>query len=209
MAGSTADNFNTLDVPIGPGKLYIDLGGGSGEWNGAAGVRLILASDGSPDATQNPNALHIGWTDAGSTFSVKPTFANFFADESPDPIISRVTAQEALISGSLYQVMDMDLVEVLNPTATRSDVMGSTGVTFGNATISYTSVALIWPFEADPTRFGVIHLYKAYNDQGLAGNITSKDVSKSPYAFRGLAVSTRAAADRVGRYYTQNAGAGS
>jgi len=208
MAG-TADNFNTLDVGIGPGKLYIDLGGANGAWDGAAGVRLILAADGTPDSTQNPNARHIGWTDAGSQFSVKPTFSQFFADESPDPIISRVTAQEALISGSLLQVMDMDLVEVLNPTATRSDVMGSEGVTFGVATIQYTSVALIWPFEDDPARFGVIHLYKAFNDQGLAGNITAKDLSKSPYAFRGLAISSRAATDRVGRYFTQNAGAGS
>lgn len=206
MAG-TADNFVTQNVGIGPGKLYIDLGSGSGAWNGSAGVRLILHTDGTPDATQNPNALHIGWTDAGSTFSIKPTFQNFFADESPDPIISRVTAQEAVISGSLLQVMDMDLVEVLNPTATRSDVQGSEGVTFGNATQAYTSVALIWPMEEDPTRFGVVHLYKAFNDAGLVGNITSKDLSKSPYAFRGLAVSTRAQADRVGRYFVQNAGA--
>lgn len=206
MAG-TADNFNTLDVGIGPGKLYVDLGTGSGEWDKGANIRLILHTDGSPDATQNPNARHIGWTDAGSTFSVKPTFQNFFADESPDPIISRVTAQEAVISGSLLQNMDMDLAEMLNPTATRSDVMGSEGVTFGASTLLYTSVALIWPFEADPTRFGVIHLYKAYNDQGLAGNITSKDLSKSPYAFRGLAISSRAQTDRVGRFFTQNAGA--
>jgi hypothetical protein len=206
MAG-TADNFVTEDVGIGPGKLYIDLGTGTGAWDGAANVRLILDADGSPDSTQNPNARHIGWTDAGWTFSVKPTFTNFNADESPDPIISRVTAQEAVISGSILQVMGMDLVEVLNPTATRSDVQGSKGVTFGISTPQYTSVALVWPMEDDPTRFGVVHLYKAFNDQGLAGNITSKDLSKSPVAFRGLAISTRAATDRVGRYFVQNAGA--
>lgn len=203
----TDDNFSTVDVGIGPGKFYVDLGGGSGEWDGAADVRLILDDDGSPDSDQNPNARHVGWTDAGWQFSVKPTFTQFFADESPDAIISRVTAQEAIISGSLLQVMDMDLVELLNPTATRSDVMGTKGVTFGNANLQYTSVALIWPFEDDPTRFGVIHFYKAFNDQGLAGNITSKDISKSPVAFRGLAIAERAAADRVGRYFTQNAGA--
>jgi len=206
MAG-TPDNFVTENVGIGPGKFYIDLGGGTGAWDGLAGVRLILDDDGTPDSGQNPNALHVGWTDAGWTFSVKPTFQNFSADESPDPIITRVTAQEALISGSLLQIMDMDLVEVLNPTTTRSDVQGSKGVTFGNATQQYTSVALIWPMEDDPTRFGVVHLYKAFNDQGLAGNITSKDLSKSPVAFRGLAVSSRAKEDRVGRYFVQNAGA--
>lgn len=203
----TPDNFNTLDVGIGPGKFYVDLGTGSGEWDGGTGVRLILDEDGTPDSGQNPNARHVGWTDAGWQFSIKPTFQQFFADESPDAILSRVTAQEALISGSLLQVMDMDLVEILNPTATRSDVMGSKGVTFGAADISYTSVALIWPTEDDPTRFGVVHLYRAFNDQGLAGNITSKDISKSPVAFRGLAISSRAKEDRVGRYFVQNAGA--
>jgi hypothetical protein len=206
MAG-TPDNFVTQDVGIGPGKFYIDLGGGTGAWDGAADVRLILDADGTPDSTQNPNALHVGWTDAGWTFGVKPTFTNFNADESPDPIISRVTAQEALISGALLQIMNMDLAEVLNPTMTRSDVMGSKGVTIGNATPQYTSVALIWPMEDDPTRYGVVHFYKAFNDAGLAGNITSKDLSKSPVAFRGLAVATRAVEDRVGRYFVTNEGA--
>lgn len=206
MAG-TLDNFETRDVGIGPGKFYIDLGGGSGQWDGAANVRLILHTDGTPDSTQNPNARHIGWTDAGWTFRVKPGFQLFSADESPDPIITRVINQEAVISGSILQVMGMDLVEVLNPTATRSDVMGSTGVTFGNATQAYTSVALIWPMEDDESRFGVIHFYRAFNDEGLAGNISAKELSKSPVAFRGLAVSTRAKTDRVGRYFVTNEGA--
>ena len=206
MAG-TPDNFVTQDVGIGPGKFYVDLGTGNGAWDGAADVRLILDADGTPDSTQNPNALHVGWTDAGWQWSIKPAFTNFNADESPDPIITRVTAQESIIQGALLQIMGMDIVEALNPTATRSDVMGSQGVTFGNADIQYTSCALIWPMEEDPTRFGVVHLYKAFNDQGLAGNITSKDLSKSPVAFRGLAISTRAKEDRVGRYFVQNAGA--
>jgi hypothetical protein len=206
LAG-TADNFVTQNVPIGPGRLYVDLGTGSGEWDIANPTRLILDADGSPDATQNPNARHVGWTDAGSTFSIKPTFTNFNADESPDPIISRVTAQEALISGSMLQVMDMNLAEVLNPTLTRRDGDGGVGVTIGNATPQYTSVALIWPFEDDETRFAYIHFYKAFNDAGLAGNITSKDISKSPYAFRGLAIATRPKTDRVGFYFVQNAGA--
>jgi hypothetical protein len=205
--GGTPDNFVNQNVPIGPGKLYADLGTGSGEWDKGAGIRLVLDADGTPDSTQNPNALHIGWTDAGSQFLIKPTFATFFADESPDPLFSRPTAQEAVISGSLLQVMDMNLAEILNPTLTRRDGDGGTGVTIGQADVVYTSVALIWPFEDDPTRFSYIHLYKAFNDAGLTGNITSKDISKSPYAFRGLAIGSRLKTDRVGFMFVQNAGA--
>lgn len=205
--GATPDNFVNQNVPIGPGRLYIDLGQNNGEWDFASGIRLILDTDGSPDSTQNPNAKHVGWTDAGSQFSIKPTFQQFFGDESPDPIFSKITAQEAVISGSLLQVMDMDLVEALNSTVTRDDGDGGVSVTIGQAAQRYTSVALIWPFEDDTDRFAYIHFYKAQNDQGLAGNITSKDISKSPYAFRALAIGTRPKEDRVGRYFVQNAGA--
>lgn len=207
MAG-TADNYVVEAVLIGPCKIYADLGTGSGQWDGAAGVRLILHTDGSPDATQNPNAVHVGWTQDGAEWLVKPNVLNFIPDESLDPVISRVQDEEKVISASAWQVGDMDLAEILMPTATRSDVMGSKGLTFGGSgVLSYTSVAVIAPLEGDPTRFAVFHLYKAFNDQGLAAQLTSKKTTASPIAFRGQGIGTRAAGDRAGRYFITNAGA--
>jgi hypothetical protein len=43
MAG-TADNFVAAAVMIGRSKLYVDLGTGSGEWDGAANVRVTWAT---------------------------------------------------------------------------------------------------------------------------------------------------------------------
>lgn len=207
MAG-TADNYVVEAVLIGPCKIYADLGTGSGEWNGGANVRLILHTDGSPDSTQNPNAKHIGWTQDGAEWLARPEVLNFTPDESIDPVISRVQAEEKVISGQAWQVGDMDLAEILLPTSTRSDVMGSEGITFGGTgVLSYTSVAVIAPLENAPTRFAVFHLYKAFNDQGLAAQLTSKKPTASPFAFRGLGIGTRAAGDRAGRYFIQNAGA--
>jgi hypothetical protein len=207
MAG-TADNYVVEAVLIGPCKIYADLGTGSGQWDGAADVRLILHTDGSPDATQNPNARHVGWTQDGAEWLVKPNVLNFIPDESLDPVISRVQDEEKVISASAWQVGDMDLAEILMPTATRSDVMGSKGLTFGGSgVLSYTSVAVIAPLEGDPTRFAVFHLYKAFNDQGLAAQLTSKKPTASPVAFRGQGIGTRAAGDRAGRYFVTNAGA--
>jgi hypothetical protein len=207
MAG-TADNYVVEAVLIGPCKIYADLGTGSGQWDGAAGVRLILHTDGSPDATQNPSARHVGWTQDGAEWLVKPNVLNFIPDESLDPVISRVQDEEKVISASAWQVGDMDLAEILMPTATRSDVMGSKGLTFGGSgVLSYTSVAVIAPLEGDPTRFAVFHLYKAFNDQGLAAQLTSKKPTASPVAFRGQGIGTRAAGDRAGRYFVTNAGA--
>lgn len=207
MAG-TLDNFVPEAVLIGPCKIYGDLGGGSGQWDGAANVRLILHSDGTPDSTQNPSAKHIGYTQDGAEWLVKPTVLNFTPDESLEPVISRVQEEEKVVTGSAWQLLDIDLAEILMPTATRSDVMGSQGLTFGGSgVIGYTSVAVIAPLESDATRFAVFHLYKAFNDQGLAAQVTSKKPTSSPFAFRGLGIGTRAAGDRAGRYYVTNAGA--
>lgn len=207
MAG-TADNYVVEAVLIGPCKIYADLGTGSGAWNGAANVRLILHTDGSPDSTQNPNAIHIGWTQDGAEWVIKPNVLNFTPDESLDPVISRVQAEEKIISGQAWMTGDMDIAEILMPTATRSDVMGSKGLTHGGTgVLTYTSVAVIAPLEQDPTRFGVFHLYKAFNDQGLAAQLTSKKPTASPFAFRGLGIGTRAAGDRAGRYFITNPGA--
>lgn len=207
MSG-TNDNFVAAAVMIGRSKLYVDLGTGSGEWDGAAGVRLILDDNGSPDSSQNPNAKHLGYTEAGLEWLMKPTFQNFTPDEELDPIITLPQTEEKVISGSMWQILDMDLAEALMPTATRSDVMGSQGLTFGgNRTIAYTSVAAIAPLQSDPTRFAVFHLYKAFNDQGLAAQLTKTKPASSPFAFRGLGISTRANGDKAGRYYVQNAGA--
>lgn len=210
MAG-TADNWVTTNVAIGPGKCYVNLGGTAGQWDGPAGGRLILHTDGTPDATQNPNAKHIGMTEGGTEWSVKTSFLTFNADEFVDPIITRIGSEEKAISGTMLQIMDIDLVKVLMPTAARSDLPGTQGVTFGVGTLAYTSVAVIWPIEgsAGPVVYGVFHLYKAFNDPGLAAQITSKKLSGTPFAFRGLAVTTRAAADQAGRFFKQLGGAAS
>lgn len=204
----TADNFVAAATMIGRSKFYVDLGSGSGEWNGGTNVRLILDDDGSPDSSQNPNARHLGYTEAGLEWLIRATLEHFTPDEETNPIISRVQSEEAIISGSMWQVTDMALAEVLIPTATRSDVMGSQGVTIGgNPAIPFTSVAAIAPLQSDPTRFAVFHLYKALNDSGFAAQWTKTKPASSPFAFRGYVISTRNEGDKVGRYYVQNAGA--
>lgn len=207
MAG-TADNFVAAAVMLGRSKLYVDLGTGSGQWDGAAGVRLILGADGSPDDGQNPNARHLGYTDTGLEWLMRPTFQQFTPDEELDPVFTLPQAEEKVISGSMWQILDIALAEALMPTAVRSDVMGSQGLTFGgNQTITYTSVAAIAPLQSDPTRFAVFHLYKAFNDQGLAAQLTKTKVSSSPFALRGLGIPERANGDKAGRYFVTNAGA--
>lgn len=203
MAG-TADNFSSTTVAIGPGKLYAGLAIPS------AGGRLILHTDGTPDSTQNPSALHLGYTEGGTEFKIGHTLTGFTPDETNYAVISRVTAEEASLSGSLWQVMDFDIAAILNPLATRSNLAGTQGMTFGgNTTFSYQSVAVIFPIEGSsgPVIYGVFHLYKAVNDQGIAAKVTSKAVGATPFGFKGHTIPTRTAGDQVGRAYRQTAGA--
>lgn len=208
MAG-TSDNWLSSRIALGPGKFYGNLGGTTNsEWALAAGVRLLLHTDGTPDSTQNPYAVHLGMTEGGEEWSVKPTKTDFFADEFTNPIASRITAEEVTITGSLLQISDMPVQLIMNPTATQSDVGGSVGMTFGGATsFVYRSFAVIWPVEGDTTKFNVFHIYKGYNDAGMAAQVTTKKLGASPFAIRGYAITTRTAGDQVGRMFRQVSGA--
>lgn len=208
MAG-TSDNWLTSRVALGPGKLYGNLGGTTNSpWDGANGVRLLLHTDGSPNSTQNPNAVHLGMTESGVEWSAKDTATHFKADEFVNPIVSRITEQEILISGSLLQISDMAVQAIMNPSATRSDVGGSEGLTFGSAnpSIVYRSFAIIWPVEGDSTKFTVFHVYKAFNDTGMAAQISRSKLGASPFALRGFPITTRTDGDFTARFFRQVSG---
>lgn len=205
MAG-TADNFSSSTIALGPGKLYAGLA------IPGAGGRLILHTDGTPDSTQNPTALHLGYTDAGTEWKQGHTLTGFTPDETNFPIVSRITDESASISGSLWQIMDFDINAVMNPLDVRSNLAGTQGATFGGlTTFVYTSVAVIFPIEGSsaPVVYGVFHLYKAVNDAESAAQITKTKPGSTPFSFKGHVVSTRAAGDQVGRKFRQTAGAAS
>jgi len=205
----TADNYLVTRWAIGPGRIYGNLGGTTNApWDLADGVRLLLHTDGSPNSTQNPNAIHLGGTDDGSEWSVKSTKTDYFDDEHLNPGTSRVNQEEAVLSGALRQISDMAVQAIMNPTATRSDVGGTEGLTWGKSSpvIVYRSFAVIWPVEGSTTLFQVFHIYKGYNDQGMAAQIGSKKVGASPFAIRAYGIPTRAENDQLARFFRQVAG---
>lgn len=198
-----ADNWLTNRIALGPGKVYGNLGGTTNQpWDIASAGRLLLATDGQPNATQNPNYVHLGMTEGGEEWSVKANKTDFFADEFTDPIASRVTGHEVILSGSLLQISDMAVQAIMNPTATRNDLTGTEGITWGGLDeIEYRSFAVIWAQEGSSTLFNVFHIYKGYNDQGMAAQVTSKKLGASPFAIRGYAMPTRTAGDYTARFF--------
>lgn len=192
MAG-TADNFDGTKILIGPGRVYADLA-----IPGHGGRLIIDPTTRTPDAGQNPDAKHLGFTREGTEVRLNAELERFYGDESTFPLITRPQRETAAISGEILQVTDFDLLEILLPTATRSTISGIDGIHFGDGALNYTSVAIVADLPEDPTRVWVAHLYRALNDQGLAARVTRTQPAGVPFAFQGEAISTRPLGDRVG-----------
>lgn len=190
----TADNFQTTKIQAGPGRIYAGLA------VPGAGQKLKIHTDGTPDSTQNPSAVHIGMTDAGSKFTGKPTIQKFYADEFAFPIKEVQTVFDASFSGTWIQVMDFDVLAALSRSnGTRADGAGYQLMTLGSPTaVVYDCVALIFPLEEDSTRFGWFQIYKAVQTAGFDLEISRKKLAGSPFTFEAAGITSRAIADQVG-----------
>ena len=199
MAG-TATRYNALTIPAG---VIVQL------WTGlavpAAAARLTLDTDGTPDATANPSAKHLGHTDAGLTVTGTETVQDFFADEVAYPIASSLDTVEYTIAGSALQVADEELVKFLAAnTGTYGTAAGYKEFTLGyKSSITYASVAAIWKSPLDPTKFAVFNLYNARNTTGFNFQIGRKVRSSSAFTIKGYGITSRAAADQMGNYWWQ------
>jgi hypothetical protein len=199
MAG-TATNFSVTTIKAGtPGQLWANLA------IPAAGARLALHTDGTPTASGNPNAVHLGMTKEGATFTFKPSVENYYADEFRSPIKAVIAETEGMISAELLQVEDFGvLTQITAGFGTYATASGYKQLSMGTGSLTYTSLALIWPTEADPTKFAVAHLYKCYNESGIDGlTIGRQNQGGLSVSFRGLDITTRDKADTLGNYWIQ------
>lgn len=170
----------------------------------AASARLSLHTDGTPDATANPNAIHLGHTKEGSKITIVSSLAKHFADEEAVPIKATVDVTDMSIEGEFLQVLDDDVLKKLTaPFGTYATASGYKQWTIGRKTLTYDSVAMIWPTPADATKFAVAHIYNGINEAGLSFQISRKGMASAPFKFVAYAITSRAAADAVGNYWYQ------
>lgn len=198
MAG-TALNFDTTVIQAGSaGTLWAGLA------TPAASARLTLVS-GTPDGTENTSAINLGMTREGATLSVTPTYEEYFADEFSAPIKSKMSGLEATLTAELLQVTDEDILQkVMSGFGTYSTAAGYKQNTLGIGVQAFTGLALIFPLEADPTKYGVFHLYQAYCSTGLdALQVSRKAMSGINTVWKGTDITTRATTDTLGNYWKQ------
>lgn len=197
MAG-TSTAWKTTNIAQAAGQL----------WRGlaipGAGARLTLHTDGTPDATANPSAKHMGATKSGAKVMVKSSMTEFFVDEFKASIARNVDSVQMGISAELVGVTDLNLVEFLLPgVGTWSTASGYEQVTIGTKAIAYDSVAEIFPLVEDTSKFGVFHVYKALNDSGVEWAQSRKEMGSIPVNLVGQEITTRAAADTLGSIWKQ------
>jgi hypothetical protein len=199
MAG-TAANWRIASMSAYPGQMWVNLA------IPAAGAFLTLATDGTPDATANPNAQHIGGTKAGTKLMLKPKFNNFSIDEKTAPVITAVGGNEMGISAELAAVNDTNVLSWMLPGIGTRSVTASTSeqITIGIRSIIYSSIAVIFPLQADPTKFGFFHIYKGLNDSGVEWSVTRTEAGYTPVSIVGYEITTRAAADSTGAFQIQS-----
>jgi hypothetical protein len=171
----------------------------------AAGARLTLDADGTPDATANPNAKHLGHTAAGTTGTINFDVTDHMADEVVYPLATSINGTSMELTGELIQIFDEEALKVLTAGfGTYATGSGYKEFAIGTkSSITYSSVALIWPTQMDPTKFAVFHIYNAFNTGGLNITVDRNGRSSSPFTFRGYALTARAATDVCGKYWFQ------
>lgn len=198
MAGSTL-NFSATQITNQYGWFWVGLA------TPGAGARLSLFTDGTPDATANPSAKHLGHTTEGWEMTANKETEDQNLDEVVAPVDTIITNLPVALAANLAQTQDISgvLQYLVSGFGTYSTAAGYEQITLGISTMTYTACALITPTKADATKFLVYNLYKSLNDSGLANQIKRRGLGNNPVSFKGYAITSRAAADQVGNFWKQ------
>jgi hypothetical protein len=161
---------------------------------------LTVTAGGLPDATQNPNAQHLGYTREGITITTTREQEEEFADEFKAAIISSIKTTGISIAGEGLQVLNFKLLELLTKgVGTLVTGAGFKRINFGTSALDYTGVVAIFQNPAGTSsEFGYVHLYRALNEGGLTLPISGKKLSSVPFNFKAYEVAGRAATDTLG-----------
>ena len=189
------DNFDKTKTLWNAGLVYVDI------TPPAAGAVVTLDASGKPDATENPNARHVGFSDKGSKFSYKMTKADATDDEHTAPHDSRITTESMMISGTWKQILDEVLlakISVGGQSATLTTPAGKKVSFGGKQAITGLCILIVTPKKDDPTKFIQICGYSMFNDAGVEVTVTKDAENSTPFNFVGLALTARAVNDQLG-----------
>lgn len=198
MAG-TALNFNAAHITNQYGWFWVGLA------IPAAAARITLFTDGTPDATANPSAKHLGHTTEGWEMTAQASTEDMVVDEQVAPIDTSISDLAVALAANLAQTQDISgvLQHLVQGFGTYATAAGYEQIQGGIATIVFTACALITPTKNDATKYMIYNLYKSKNDSGLANQIKRRGLGSNPVAFRGYGITSRAATDTTFNFWKQ------
>lgn len=191
MAG-TATNYASSATISGPVDIWFDMA------VPGAGLAPTLHTDGTPDATANSSCVHAGMLKTGGGVSVSAEIVEKTSDNLAAPYeVTQLTAAMS-ITGDMLQMASAPLLVQIVPGSTSATPSGRTGVSIGNlSSPNYTTMVAIWA-KKTASKYMMAVLYNAYQSKGFDLKLNRKEDSAAEVEFKGLAVTTRAAADTVG-----------
>lgn len=198
MAG-TATNYTAAKITNQFGAFWVGLA------IPAAASRISLFTDATPDATANPSAKHLGHTSDGWEMTATTTTEGQTVDEQVAEVDTIINELAVALAANLVQTQDVTnvLQHLVSGFGTYGTAAGYEQIQLGISPLVYTPCALIFPSKNDPTKSMIYNLYKSRNDSGLANQIKRKTMGNNPVAFKGYAITSRAATDTIGNFWLQ------
>lgn len=169
---------------------------------------IRVASDGSPDAIQNPGMIYLGVLEASATFAEDNQTQDFTNDEGIYQTV--ITEERATLTGTFLEVRDLDKLAVLLAHGTLyPKVKGVTEFAVGGKSCGGCDlrVALIVEAGACGSGYDVIYMPRVQNIGNLSLEIGKKTNSKYALNFRVLPDVTRPRGKQLySIYQLQNCG---
>ena len=196
----TPKNYDVTHIQQGPGDLWVI---GTPPSDSVAPI-LTLASDGSPDATAYPNAVHLGGVDSATTVVVTPKIEDIKIDQFDGPVARYLTDLELSMEAELVQ-LDPKLMQNVMTYATFSTQVspGFNLLTFGGMGIAATGpcIACISQKRTAPGKFVVVMFFSAHGTLGLSTSLGRAKKSVYKAQFKALVDPTRTLGRTTGVIY--------
>lgn len=163
---------------------------------------IRIASDGSPDAIQNPGMIYLGVLEASTKFTEDNQTQDFTNDEGIYQTV--ITEERATLSGTFLEVRDLDKLAVLMQHATlHPKVKGVRELSVGGKTCGACDLRAVLIVEATNCGGGwdVIYMPRVQNTANLDLDIGKKTNAKYEMSFRVLPDPTRPAGKRLYSIY--------
>jgi hypothetical protein len=148
---------------------------------------IRIASDGSPDALQNPGMIYLGILEASATFAEEIEYQDFDNDEGT--YFTAVASEKAMLSGTFLEVRDLDKLAVLMQHATLHPTHnGVREISVGGKTCGGCDLRAVLVVEAGSCGEGwdVIYMPRVQNNGNLSLEIGKKTNSKYELSLRVL-----------------------